>query len=707
MDLDVAIENSAAIKDDIDAILRRDPMGTYALMDQRSRSDYQNQVRMWAERSGRCADGVARLAIELAAQACHRYGTEDRRAHVGYFLTENGLADLAAALGAKLSLQERLRRPSSRGPLLVYCAVTLSLCAMYGVISVWLFDIHLPWFGQALLALATALYVSCIIPGWLNMFLSRLLVPRLMPRLDFSAGIPASAQTLVVIPCLLTSREGIRKLAHALEKLRQNNPDAGAGYAMLSDFVDATTQHASGDAGLLEEACSQIDALNERHGGGFVLLHRARRWNPGESIWMGWERKRGKLEELNSYLVNGVSPFEIMHGDVAKVVGTRYVLTLDDDNAALTPGAVHGLAGALAHPLNRATLNKEGTRVEAGFVILQPRGMISLPDDSAPSRLETLFHSTIEIETSKAFHLEQPTVDVDQEVFGQAVYVGKGIYDVELFHRLTHGLIAENTILSHDVLEGGLVRAGVVTDIVLHETFVPTFYAAARRTHRWQRGDWQLIPWLFPTVRNDSGVHVRNPLSLFGRWKIFHNVMRMLFPIASLACFVVGWAASTVPGLWTVNLLAVAWIPAIVALMLGVARNLLAGSFKTMLRGLWSSLSMRSANFIFSVEYAQSAFDAAARSSYRMLISHRRLLEWTASIVVSTRHAPTLAQYIRMMWLSPIFAIATVYLISRVNPLALPSAAPFAVLWMSAPFVAWWWSQKPPGRACSAQSAQP
>ncbi len=679
--------------DRIDALLRGDPARAFGRMDAGSREDYRDRVHAWAVRSRRADEDIARVVLSLAKAACDPLGPDDRRAHVGYYLTDAGIVDLAAALQVRPDWRERLRVRTSDGLLLAYCGLAYSLCALYGVLSVRWLDIHLPWPGQALLALAVAVYVGGIIPGWFNMILHRSLVPRRMPRLDFASGIPDSAKTLVVIPCLLTSQAGIERLARTLERLRARNAEAGAGYAMLSDFVDADAEHADGDAALLDAARAQIDALNARHGGGFALLHRPRRWNPAEGRWIGWERKRGKLEELNAFLAGEASPFATMHGDLGVVDGARYVLTLDDDNADLTPGAIRQLAGALAHPLNRPVLDDTGRRVAAGYVIMLPRARISLPGDDTPSRLETLFHTTVEIETSRGQDDEKPTVDVDQDVFGQSCYVGKGMYDAHLFHHLTRGLIAENTILSHDILEGALVRAAVVSDVILDETFVPTFYAAARRTHRWQRGDWQLIPWLLPWIRDASGRRVKNTLSLFGRWKLFQNIMRVMFPIAALVCFVTGWATSGRPGAWTLNLLAIAWIPALVGLSIGAIVMLLSGDVRSMLRGLWASLSMRAATFIFAVDHARNALDAIVRASYRMWVSHRKRLEWTASILVSTQQGLTFLQYLRLLWFSPVFAVAVVALVARVNPAALWSAAPFALLWCMAPFVAWWWSQ--------------
>ena len=706
MQSDVPATVPAAATDEVDAILRQDPMQVFARMDARSRQDYRDRVRMWAGRARREAPEVARLVVELATQAGERHGPSDRRAHVGYFLVDDGIADLARALKTKTTWREALRLRRQGTLVFAYCALAGFICLGTGVAAVLLFDIRMPWPGQALLGLAVALFLSGIIPGWFNMVISRALVPRWMPRLDFRQGIPDSAKTLVVIPCLLTSREGTQKLARTLERLYLGSVRTGVGFAMLSDFVDADAETAEGDDTLLEHARAEISALNERHGGGFALLHRPRRWNPSEGRWIGWERKRGKLEELNAFLAGEASPFTTMHGDLGVVDGARYVLTLDDDNANLSPGAIAALAGAMAHPLHRPVLDAGGKRVVAGFVIMLPRFRISLPDDDEASRMEQLFQSTIDIETAGEHYSPEPTVDVDQDVFGETVYLGKGMYDAAMFHRLTRGLIAENTILNHDVLESGLLRAGLVSDVLLDETFAPTFLAATKRSHRWQRGDWQQIPWLFPTVRNAAGVRVENTVSLFGRWKLLQNIMRLLFPVSAILCFVAGWATSGRPGQWTLSLLAIVWLPSLFGLMLGAIRSALSGNLASMLRGMVAALSMRLGGFIFGVHHARVALDAVLRSSYRMWISHRKMLEWTASIMDTSQRGLTLWQYVRLMWFSPAFAIAVLVLVAKVNPPAITSALPFAALWSMAPWLAWWWSQKSGEGAYSEQPSQ-
>jgi len=686
---------AAAAGEDIDAILRRDPDGTYPRMDARSRQDYRARIERWARRSRRTPAQVAQTALALAARAGERHGAGDRRAHVGYYLLDHGLGEFAAALGARPDWRERLRLRPSWQVLLGYYSAFFALCLLYGLLSVRLFEFRLPGYGRAAMVLLATLYVCPIVQSWINLSMPRLLRSRRLPRLDFEAGLPAQARTLVAVPCLLVSREGAHQLARALEALYLDNRGAGAGYALLSDFVDAPTERADGDDALLREACAQIDALNARYGGGFALLHRARRWNPGEGAWMGWERKRGKLEQLNAWLVGAPSPFHTAHGDLSKVTGSRYVFVLDEDNSDLTPGAVQQLAAVMQHPLHRPVFGADGVRVEAGYVLVQPRATIVLSRDATPSRLETLVQSMIHIETGKPAADDEPPPHADLELFGQVPFVGKGFYDVAAFHRIMHGRVGENTTLNHDVLEGGTVRAAVVGDIVLRDTFTPTYYAAVRRSHRWMRGDWQLLPWLLPTVRNAAGARIPNALSPFGRRQIGYNAVRMLFPTASLLCFAIGWASSPTPGLWTGYLLAVAWLPALIELLWSAARRLPSQPLRDTARGMWAWLSLRSASFIFCVDQAHTTLDAALRCSYRMLVSHRHMLEWTASSVISTRRDPTLGQYLRMMWTSPAFAVALVCALAWRNPPALASALPFACLWTAAPFIAWWWSQKP------------
>ena len=272
--MDVAAQHSVEAKpganDELDAILDRDPAGAYPRMDARSRRDYRTCAEDWAARSRRAPAQAAQTALELAIAASQRHGRDDRRAHVGYFLLDRGVGELADALGVSLDARERIRLAPTPRKLALYYAAFFSVCLLYGLLSVRLFAFRLPPFGHALMVVLAALYLCPILQSWINMAMPRVLRSRRLPRLDFAAGLPARAQTLVAVPCLLTSRESAHKLARALETLYLDNRDAGAGYALLSDFVDAPDEHAPGEDALLQEACAQISALDERYGGGLA-----------------------------------------------------------------------------------------------------------------------------------------------------------------------------------------------------------------------------------------------------------------------------------------------------------------------------------------------------------------------------------------------------------------------------------------------------
>jgi hypothetical protein len=680
---------------EVDEILEQDPARAYALMDPPSRREYRERVTKWSDRVRLPVVKVASVVLELAANGAERYGALDRRAHVGYFLTDDGTVELAKSLKTRLTWWEDLRLRWKGSLVIPYCALIAALCIGFGAASVMFFDIRMALPGRIVLALAVAVFLSVTIQGLCNSLIARALDPRWMPRLDFRCGIPESAKTLVVIPCLLTSRDGIEQLARTLERIYLRNVRNGVGYAMLSDFVDAGVFNCDSDDILLAHARAQISLLNERHGGSFALLHRSRRWNKAEGCWMGWERKRGKLEELNAYLAGVSSPFHTMHGDLGVVKGARYVLTIDDDNGNLSPGAVASLAGAMAHPLHRPVLSEDCKRVTAGYTILMPLTYLRFRKDSGASRMEQLLRPKVDEMEDAGPCSSESIVDIDQGLFRENLYFGKGIYDAPLFHFLTHGLIAENTILNHDTIESGLVRAALVSDVLLDESFPPTFFAMSRRSHRWQRGDWQQIPWLFWNIRNAAGVRVKNTLSTFARWKIMQNIIRLLFPIAAILCFVLGWVAADKPGLWTLSFLAVVWTPALIRLLIAAWHGFRAGRFVSTVVGMSSELAMRFSGFVFGVHNAYIALDAILRASFRMSVSRSKLLEWTASIIDGNRCAPTLRQSVTHMWHSPAFAVIAVWFISQVNPPALPSALPLAGMWLAAPVLAWWWSQTP------------
>ena len=371
-----------------------------------------------------------------------------------------------------------------------------------------------------------------------NQLVTAFLPPRTLPKLDLhEEGVPVEYRTAVVIPTLFASVEAVREALEHLEVQFLANREAHLHFAVLSDFTDSPTETRDDDGAIVDAAVEGVRALNARYAGGaenvFYLFHRARRWNPREGVWMGWERKRGKLAEFNQFVLGRTEgAFAVTVGDMAPIRGVRYVITLDDDTV-LPPDAAPALVGALAHPLNRAEYGAARGRVVRGYGILQPRVGVSLGSAS-----RSLF---------AAIQSGQPGVDpyttavsdVYQDLYGEGSFTGKGVYDVQAFERATHGRFPENTLLSHDLIEGNYARAGLATDVVVYDDYPSRYLTHARRKHRWIRGDWQLLPWLAGRVPGPEGPEP-NRLSLLSRWKILDNMRRSMVEIAQLMFLVVG-----------------------------------------------------------------------------------------------------------------------------------------------------------------------
>jgi cyclic beta-1,2-glucan synthetase len=492
----------------VEGILREDPAGVHGRMDFRTRDRYRHAVEAIARRSGRTEEEVARVALELA----RREPEPSRRRHVGYFLVAEGREALFRALDVPIPLAgtpSRRRRWGGVGYFGGIAGVTLGfLVALHAWLPAGTAGVLL-----LLLVVLPLLGVSVSVVNWV---VARFVGARTLPRMDFREGIPREYRTVVAVPMLLTTPEDIRGVVHTLEVNYQANPDPALTFALLSDHTDADEARLPGDDTLLEVARSEIARLNRLYGEGeagpFLLLHRGRRFNPGEGRWMGWERKRGKLHDLNSLLLGHPSELWLAEGDGERLQGVPFVLTLDADTL-LPRGAAPRLVGTLAHPLNRPKVGPGG-RIRTGYSVLQPRLEI-LPEAGGGSPFLRIFGGVqgLDLYAHAAF-------DVYQDLFDEGIFAGKGIYDVAAFEASLSGRVPDNTILSHDLFEGSHGRAGLVSDVILLEDFPGHPLVHARRAHRWVRGDWQLLPWLAPRVPMADGRKGPNVLSLLSRWKI-------------------------------------------------------------------------------------------------------------------------------------------------------------------------------------------
>jgi hypothetical protein len=439
----------------VEQTLRRDPMGAYAAMDFATRDRYRHAVEAIARRSALAEDDVARVAVAMARDA-HRAEPDGRRAHVGYFLIDEGRPALERAARMRRSPVMWVRRALHRLQHVVYGGAILATTALVAVLLGTVMPTGLDGVARvawwALLTVCSS-QVAVAVVHWAA---TMLVPPRILPRLDFSEGIPAAHATVVAVPTLLTDAAEIDELVEALEVRFLANRDENLGFALLGDFRDAPTATAPGDAALLQRAEENIQALNEKYAGGkFFLFHRARRWNPSEGVWMGRERKRGKLEDFNATLRGEAGHFATVVGDVARLQDVKYVITLDADTG-LPRDAARALTGTMAHPLNRPVHDETRGRVTAGYAILQPRVAVSMLS-TARTRFARMFAGEPGIDP-----YTRAVSDVFQDVFGEGSFIGKGIYDVDALRRAIGGRFPENRVLSHDLLEGAHARAGLV-----------------------------------------------------------------------------------------------------------------------------------------------------------------------------------------------------------------------------------------------------
>ncbi len=682
--------------------LREDPCGVYARMDFASRDRYRHVVEKVAKASGLPESEVARKAIQLAHESAARTSDDDRAAHVGFYLVDNGLTRLERTVNAPLSFAEALRKTGNRFPLFLYLgAITLFTAILTASLAA---KAHAGAVANWLLVLAVILVVLCashLAVSIVNWLVTLVAAPRPLPRMDFSGGIPPEFRTLVVVPSFLASSRNIEDLAEALEVRFLANRDANLCFGLLTDFRDAGEETLPEDEPLLRQAARRIEDLNQKYrdacpgtaGDIFFLFHRPRRWNPQEKTWMGYERKRGKLADLNSVLRGGPHEiFSLIVGGTAILPGVKYVITLDTDTD-LPRDSAHQLVGAMAHPLNRPRYDERLQRICEGYAILQPRVGVSLPGTNR-SRYARLFGSEPGIDP-----YTRAVSDVYQDLFGEGSFIGKGIYDVDAFERALTGRFPENSILSHDLLEGCYARSGLLSDVQLYEEYPARYAADVSRRHRWMRGDWQIARWLLPRVPASGARSQPNPLSELSRWKILDNLRRSLVAPALTVLLVLGWTVLTPAWFWTLAVVSIILAPPLIASILEVLQKAEDVKARQHLPAALRAARLHFSQALFALAClpfeALMALDAIVRTTDRMLVTRRHLLEWNPSGDSNRGHERAdglLASY-RAMWIAPFVAVVTAVYVAASAPTALTVASPILFLWFAAPAIAWWISR--------------
>jgi hypothetical protein len=702
----------------VERVLRTDPAGVYGRMDFTTRDRYRHVVERLARRGKQREHQVAEAAVAQAARSASA-GDRNGRVkggagptapsaaitdadapfnHVGYYLIDKGRPKLEKAIRASRSPATWIRRLAREHPLSLYGGSIIAITAIvsWAVLS-WAWWAGLPGWATAALAIAPILCASQLAVALVNWFSGAFVPPRPLPRMDYDDGIPEADRTLVVVPAMLSSATEARELLEGLEIRYLANRDDNIYFALLSDFPDADQRELPGEKALLETAIRGIGNLNEKYASDratiFYLLHRPRLWNPSEGVWMGHERKRGKLADLNALLRgHGRDKFEHVVGEESLLASVKYVLTLDSDTQ-LPRDAARQLVGTMTHPLNRPRFDETKQRITEGYTILQPRVSVNLPS-AGRSWFVRLFAGEAGIDP-----YTRAVSDVYQDVFDEGSFVGKGIYDVDAFEKACGGRFPENRILSHDLLEGCHARSGLVSDVQLYEEYPSHYGADVSRRHRWIRGDWQIAPWLLARVPGFDARRMRNPLSSLSWWKIFDNLRRSLVPVATTALLVVSWLLlpADVSLEMTLFVLGAILLPHLLPPLVELGHRMPDLPWSLHLRNVLKTAARQGGQFLFIIFFlpydAFISLDAIGRTLTRMLWTRRNLLEWQTAGEAQRNARGDLAGFVISMWAAPLLAVVVAVGTGLLHLEQLAWSLPFEALWFLSPAAAWWLSR--------------
>ncbi|MDI7863164.1 protein ndvB [Rhizobiaceae bacterium n13] len=660
----------------------------YGDLDSGSRNKYRKAIEKLARRSSRTELEVAQIAIDLTEEVKKSPEDQPHEPNVGGFIVGARRDMLEDAISYRPTIAQYIVRGVRRLNWLAIAGSVLFLTVLAMVIVGWLLStIGLPAAEVAILLAMFSLLAAEGATGLFNTLVTFIVTPARLIGYEFKDGIPEEARTLVVVPCLINNRDTVDELVRNLEVHYLANPRGEIYFALLSDWPDSKIEETAADLEVLDYARKEIASLAARYAFDgktrFYLLHRRRLYNEGEGTWMGWERKRGKLHELNM-LLRGDRDTTFLPGANTVPEGVQYVMTLDADTR-LMRDTVTKLAGKLFHPINRPVLDEKTGRVASGYGLLQPRVTPSLTTGEDASVFQRVFSINRGVDPY-VFTVS----DVYQDLTGEGTFTGKGLYHVDAFEAALKGRIEENAVLSHDLLEGSMARCALVTDLELVEDFPVRYEVEVSRQHRWARGDWQLLPYIFNPARGVSGL---------GRWKMVDNLRRSLTPIAWFFASVLGWYFMDPfqALVWQILLIFCLFVAPTLSLISGIVPRKSDIVARAHLYTVWSDIRAANAQvalrIVFIADSACMMADAISRALYRLFVSRKLLLEWKTAASVQSVAQGTIFDYYRSMWHAPVLAVLALAFAASPGDNAFLVGIPFALMWVLSPAVAWYVSQ--------------
>ncbi|WP_320201124.1 GH36-type glycosyl hydrolase domain-containing protein [Agrobacterium sp. rho-13.3] len=660
----------------------------YQTLDFGSRNTYRNTVELLARRSSKTEIEVAQTAVDMVTETANSDQKYHHEPNVGSFLIGERRQELEDRIGYKPLFSQRVARVMRRfNWLSVAVPVTAVTALVMAIVGWFLAEAGMPWYVVTAFLLMFAVPASEGATGLFNTVVTFFVKPFRLVGYEFKEGIPQDARTLLAVPCMLTSRDAVDEMVRNLEVHYLANPHGEIYFALISDWRDAPYEQSDEDNEILEYGKREIAALGARYASEgknrFFLLHRRRLYNPAEGSWMGWERKRGKLHELNM-LLRGDKDTTFLNGANMVPDNVKYVMTLDADTR-LMRDAVTKLVGKMHHPINRPVHDPETGRVIHGYGLLQPRVTPSLTTGKDASVFQRVFSINRGIDPY-VFTVS----DVYQDLTSEGTFTGKGLYDVDAFETALKGRIDENAVLSHDLLEGSFARCALVTDVELVEDFPTRYEVEVSRQHRWARGDWQLLPYIMDAKRG---------VTALGRWKMVDNLRRSLTPVAWFLASVLGWYYMGPLGalIWQILLIFSLFVSPTLSLLSGIVPRSTDIVPQAHFHTLWSEIRATNAQvalrIVFIADSACLMVDAIARSLYRLFVSGKLMLEWRTAASIQSSAQGSILDYYRQMWHAPVVALLGLLFASLPGDNAFLVGLPFALLWVFSPAVAWYVSQ--------------
>ncbi|MDP2892007.1 MAG: glucoamylase family protein [Bacillota bacterium] len=672
----------------VEKTLREDPV--YKAMDFDTRDCYRKRIETLARKLNVSEKLVAAKAVECTKNH------EGKPAHTGYYLLDAGIGELLRDLYCSPTLGMRITDSIKKKAAQLYVFSIFTVAAAFILLAVLY-----AYSSTHLVSLSVIACILSFLPATgaavtiVNKTAASIVSPAFIPKMDFSEQIPVECATMVVVPALLADEETALEIISKVEVYYIANNSANLYFSLLGDFRDSSRETEEGEERIAPAALRAVEALNGKYAKDvpiFYYVHRKRRFNEKEGLYTGYERKRGALMDFNKMLLGrNVEGIEAL--SLPLPAGISYVITLDADTQ-LPRDAAQKLIGASAHPLNRPVLDETTGTVKEGYGIMQPRIGITVKS-ALRSVFAMVFSGEAGIDTyAKA--VSDPYMDLT----GEGIYTGKGIYDLATFMAVIEDKIRDNTVLSHDLLEGSLARTALVSDVELIDGYPSQYSSWARREHRWIRGDWQLLPWLMPRIKYNGGGKEENPLSFVSRWKIFDNLRRSMQPVFSVTLALLGFCVlGGNPLAWLIF----AVLPILASILIQLADHAAGSARKPSgTRGdrpareaLRAALQRHALQYLFLPHEAQMGLDAVLRTLWRLAVSKKNMLQWVTAADADRKGNGGLTGYWWMMSAATAVALALNILALIFMPVYWPAAFLVSIPWFMSPYTAWSMSQKP------------